>query len=227
MSNNYVNCWIQTQGNNILPRAAVAGSQAFLNELDGCCTLSSSLQPFYHKQVIDRVLAAPPSLHSPSHYYQLALFSLLPAIGERCGLISSPLDFHNKRGVKEREQSEMEQQGMIDIASKYTAAVMFSSIPTLLHRNKDLNQIVYDKTSNQIWLHNPHVPLSQYDAFSYSFLNASHYSSPRPVCSCLQPKLRLYFKTHSEKCRGNTLLWASQDMFVFGQQYSVKREPLT
>lgn len=105
------------------------GCRAFLNELSPCCSFRFSLQPFYHKQVIDRVLAAPPSLHSPSHYHQLPLFSLFPAIGERCGLISAPLDFHNKRGVKEREHSGMEQQGMIDIASNHAAAAMFSSIP--------------------------------------------------------------------------------------------------
>lgn len=139
ISNSYVSYWIQTQGKQHFASCSCCrlGSWAFLNELDRCCTFSSSHQPFYHKRVIDRVLAAPPSLHSPSHYYQLASFSLLPAIGERCGLISAPLDFHNKRGVKERERGEMEQRGMIDIASNHTAAAMFSSLPTLLQRIKD------------------------------------------------------------------------------------------
>lgn len=91
--------------------------------------LRSSPRPFYHKQVIDGVLAAPASLRSPSHYDQLALFSLFPAIGERCVLISALLDFHNKRGAKGREQSGREQQGMIDIFSNHITAAMFSIIP--------------------------------------------------------------------------------------------------
>lgn len=66
--------------------------------------LRSSPQPFYHKQVIDRVPAALQSLHSPSHYDQLALFSLFLAIGERCGVISAVLDFHNKRVAEGSEQ---------------------------------------------------------------------------------------------------------------------------
>lgn len=131
ISNNYVNYWIQTQGNKISPRAAVAGSahKLFSMNSNGAAPSGSPVSHFITKQVIDRVLAALPSPHSPSHYYQLALFSLVPAIGERCGLISALLDFHNKRGVKEREQSGMEQQGMIDVASNHTAAAMFSSIP--------------------------------------------------------------------------------------------------
>lgn len=61
----------------------------FLTELDPLLLLLAlPLHHFYHKQVIDRVLAAPASLHSPSHYDQLALFSLFTAIeGGRGGKV--------------------------------------------------------------------------------------------------------------------------------------------
>lgn len=85
-----------TQGTRIPPRAAAAGfvRELYVNELGQC----SAEVLFFIKQMIDRVLAAAARLHSPSHYDQLPLFSLFSAIGERCGLISALLDFHNKRG---------------------------------------------------------------------------------------------------------------------------------
>lgn len=90
--------------------------------------LRSSPQPFYHKQVIDRVPAAAQSLHSPSHYDQLALFSLFLAIGggkgaalsQRC-LIST-----TKAGLKPESRREM-----IDIFLNPTATAMFSIIVPL------------------------------------------------------------------------------------------------
>lgn len=164
--------------------------------------LRSSPRPFDHKQMIDRVLAASARLHSPSHYDQLALFSLFPAIGERCGLISGLLDFHNKRGAKGEKQSGTEQQRLIDTFSNHTAAAMFSVIfptPGKIKPQPRLFMIRHQIKSGIL----PHISHCVVIVlFCRLSLNGLRYDSQGLSALVYNPdQSKTIFKTHCEKLK--------------------------
>lgn len=146
--------------------------------------LRSSTQTFYHKQVTDRVLAAPASLHSTlliMTNWPYSPSSPLPgkgvALSQRC-LIST-----TKGGLKEAGRVEWNSRVWWTFSSN-CAAVVFRIIQTLLQGGI---QIINDKVSNEIWQHNLHLPLSHNFCFlRRCFLNDCSYDSQSPIRSCLQ-----------------------------------------
>lgn len=190
--------------------------------------LRSSPQPFYHKRVIDRVPAAAQSLHSPSHYDQLALFSLFLAIGggkgaalsQRC-LIST-----TKGGLKPESRREM-----IDIFLNPTATAMFSIIVPLCFgeiRLKSRLFMIRRQVKSGSLTHMFH-----FDCYVFFFfLQFSKWLKRQRPKACLllftaQLSQRLYLKhTIKKKIRGSGPLRGSREILAFPQRCRVERETL-